>query len=107
MTELGSQLDDAWSQLKPKLLGTPVMDFLDWILRAGKTLNLGHTFYGGNPHRHTGKKDAFVFCLFAFIPSVKFIYPVANVFLSWYYCDRLLDLSTTGSMLKVPFGVLR
>ena len=68
VAELGYQLDDAWSQLKPKLLRTPVMDFLDWILRAGKTPNLGHTFYGGSPHRHTWKKEAFFFfvCLSSF-----------------------------------------
>lgn len=103
VAELGYQLDGAWSQLKPKFLRTPVMDFLDWILRAGKTLNLGHTFYGGSPHRHTWKKEAFGFCLFVFILSFKFIYPVASVFLSWCYCNRFLDLNTTDSTLRVPF----
>lgn len=28
----GCQLDYSWNQLKPKLLGTPVRDFLDWII---------------------------------------------------------------------------
>lgn len=31
MANLTCQLDHMWNQLKPKHLGTPVKDFLDWI----------------------------------------------------------------------------
>lgn len=64
VTELGCQLDYAWSQLKLTKLVTPVKDFLDWITRGGRT------------HMEEG---SFCFCLVALILTVEFIYPVAFI----------------------------
>ena len=61
MSNLCSQLDYIWNQLKLKEVSRPVEDFLDWITWGQKT----HLYLGGSRNKRTWKKKAFTFCLLA------------------------------------------
>lgn len=82
LADLDCQHVYIWSQLKPRL-----MAYLSGIFLIGSfevrrpTLDMGHTFSGGSPHKRAWKKEAFAFCLLALTLDGKLIYPVAEAFL--------------------------
>lgn len=62
----------------------PVRNFLIGLFEAGRPiLNLGHTTFWWKPMGKDMKEESFTFCLLAFTPAGKLIYPPAEAALHW------------------------